>query len=165
MEDASLGYDLSWLDEETKDPSSVPFSEMETINTPASQLLLQSSDVGTIYLRLYSRCSTSRSHAWDLIFTSRKWEISDQKNDQNPHINDHFWFGDRWWLIYGLLLRDQNWSFLFWSFIACQLVINLVIYLVINLIIFESMTKYMTTLMTKLMTTWQTRIWPNLVAY
>ena len=27
--------------------------------------------------------------------TSGKWEISDQKNDQNPHINDHFWFGDR----------------------------------------------------------------------
>ena len=51
--------------------------------------------------------------------TSEKWEISDQKNDQNPHINDHFWFGDRWWLIYGLLLRNQNWSFLFWSFIAC----------------------------------------------
>ena len=66
--------------------------------------------------------------------TSGKWEISDQKNDQNPHINDHFWFGDRWWLICGLLLRDQNWSFLFWSFIACQLVINLVIYLVINLV-------------------------------
>ena len=43
--------------------------------------------------------------------TSGKWEISDQKNDQNIHINDHFWFGNRWWLIYGLLLRDQNWSF------------------------------------------------------
>jgi len=27
------------------------------------------------------------------------------------------------------LLHDQNWSFLFWSFIACRLVINLVIYL------------------------------------
>ena len=61
--------------------------------------------------------------------TSGKWEISDKKNDQNPHINDYFWFGDRWWLICGLLLHDQNWPFLFWSFIACRLVINLVIYL------------------------------------
>ena len=68
--------------------------------------------------------------------TSGKWEISDQKNDQNLHINDHFWFGDRRWLIYGLLLHDQNWSFLFWSFIACRLVINLVMYLVINLVIY-----------------------------
>ena len=63
LEDEFPADDLSWLDEETEDPSSVPFSEMETLNTPASQLLLQSSDVGTISLRLYSRCSTSRSHA------------------------------------------------------------------------------------------------------
>ena len=60
------------------------------------------------------------------VFTSGKWEISDQKNDQNLHINDHFWFGNRWWLIYSLLLRDQKLVILFWSFIACQLVINLV---------------------------------------
>ena len=45
---------------------------------------------------------------------SGKRDISDQKNDQIPHINDHFWFGDRWWLIYCLLLGNQN-----WSFIAC----------------------------------------------
>jgi len=45
--------------------------------------------------------------------TSGKWEITDQKNDQNPHINDHFWFGDRWWLIYGLLLHDQIGHFYF----------------------------------------------------
>ena len=63
MEDESPADDLSWLDEETEDPSSVPFFEMETLNKPASQLLLQSSDVGTISRRLYSRCSTSRSHA------------------------------------------------------------------------------------------------------
>ena len=63
LEDEFPADDLSWLDEETEDPSSVPFSEMETLNTLASQLLLQSSDVGTISLRLYSRCSTSRSHA------------------------------------------------------------------------------------------------------
>ena len=69
-------------------------------------------------------------------YTSGKWEISDQINDQNPHINNHFWFDNRWWVIYGLLLRDQNWSFLFWSFIACELVIYLVIYLVINLVIY-----------------------------
>ena len=31
--------DLSWLDEETQDPSSLPYSKMETPNTPASQLL------------------------------------------------------------------------------------------------------------------------------
>ena len=95
-------------------------------------------------------CSTS---TWKTP-TSGKREISDQKIDQNPHINDHFWFDDLWWLIYGLLLHEQNWSFVFWSFIASQLVICLVI----NFVIFESMTKYMTPFMTKLMTTWQTRI-------
>ena len=31
--------DLSWLDEETEDPSSVPFSEMETSNTHASHVM------------------------------------------------------------------------------------------------------------------------------
>ena len=39
--------------------------------------------------------------------TSEKWQIS----DQNLHINDHFWFGDHWQLIYGLLLHDQIWSY------------------------------------------------------
>ena len=85
-------------------------------------------------------CGWDVDYRWDenydnlpvFNFTSEKWDISDQINDQNPHINDHFWFGDRWWLIYGLLLHDQNWSFLFWSFIACKLVI----YLVINFVIY-----------------------------
>ena len=55
--------DLSWLDEETEGPSGVPFSEMETPNTPASQLIFQSSDVGTSSTRAYVRRSTTRSHA------------------------------------------------------------------------------------------------------
>ena len=95
----------------------------------------------TRYLHpLWRSCSLyivrGNDHTWHLYImpihghcTSGKWEITDQKNDQRPHINDHFWFGNHCWLIYSLLLRDQNWSFLFWSFIACQLVINLVIYL------------------------------------
>jgi len=82
--------------------------------------------------------------------TSTKWETS----DQNLHINDHFWFGDRWWLIFGPLLRDQKWSHLIWLFIAYLLVIysviNLVVYLVINCT--QLMTKYTTKYMTKLMT-------------
>jgi hypothetical protein len=61
LEDESPADDLSWLDEETQDLSSVPFSQMETPNTPASQLLFQSSDVGTSSSRAYSR--RSRSHA------------------------------------------------------------------------------------------------------
>ena len=65
-------------------------------------------------------CLSPYSDFLSMKTTSGKCEISDQKNDQNPHINDHFWFGDHWWLIYGLLLRSQNWSFLFWSFITCQ---------------------------------------------
>ena len=55
--------DLSWLDEETEGPSGVPFYEMETPNTPASQLIFQSSDVGTSSTRAYARRSTTRSHA------------------------------------------------------------------------------------------------------
>ena len=57
--------DLSWLNEETKGPSGVPFSEMETPNTPASQLIFQSSDVGTSSSRAYTRHYTTRSHARD----------------------------------------------------------------------------------------------------
>ena len=55
--------DLNWIDEETEDPSSVPFSETETPNTPASQLIFQSSYVGTSSTRAYARQSTTRSHA------------------------------------------------------------------------------------------------------
>ena len=39
--------------------------------------------------------------------TSGKWEISDQKNDQNPHINDHFWFGDRWCNLRSFITRPK----------------------------------------------------------
>lgn len=49
--------DLSWLDEETKDLSSLP-SQMETLNTPTSQLL-QPSDVSTSSARAYY-CRRSR---------------------------------------------------------------------------------------------------------
>ena len=28
----------------------------------------------------------------NLVITSTKWEISDQNNDQDSHINDHFEF-------------------------------------------------------------------------
>ena len=45
--------DLSWLDEETEDLSSLP-SQMETPNIPASQLL-QPSDVTTSSTRAYFR--------------------------------------------------------------------------------------------------------------
>ena len=48
----------------------------------------------------------------DRGFTSGKLESNDQKNDQDMNINDHFWFCDRWWIMYGLLLHDQNWSFI-----------------------------------------------------
>ena len=61
LEDESPADDLSWLDEETRDLSSIPFSQMETPDTPASQLLFQSSDVGTSSSRAYSR--RSRSYA------------------------------------------------------------------------------------------------------
>ena len=54
-----LPNDLSWLDEETQDLSSLP-SQMETPNTPASQLL-QPSDVATSSSRSYFR----RPRAWD----------------------------------------------------------------------------------------------------
>ena len=50
--------DLSWLDEETQDPSSLPYSQMETPNTPASQLL-QFVDVGTSSSRAYFRRTRS----------------------------------------------------------------------------------------------------------
>jgi hypothetical protein len=40
LEDEYIFDDLSWLDEETQDPSSVPLSQMEMPNTFASQLLL-----------------------------------------------------------------------------------------------------------------------------
>ena len=50
--------DLSWLDEETQDPSSLPYSQIETPNTPASQLL-QSVDVGTSSSRAYFRLTHS----------------------------------------------------------------------------------------------------------
>jgi hypothetical protein len=53
--------DLGQLDEETESPFGVPFSEMEMPNTPASQLIFQSSDVGTSS----SRRSTTHSHARD----------------------------------------------------------------------------------------------------
>ena len=55
--------DLSWLDEETEGNYGVPFSEMETPNTHASQLISRSSDVGTSSSRAYARRSTTRSHA------------------------------------------------------------------------------------------------------
>jgi hypothetical protein len=61
LEDESPVDDLSWLDEETQDLSSVPYSQMETPNTPASYILFQSSDVGTSSSKAYSRCS--HSHA------------------------------------------------------------------------------------------------------
>ena len=55
--------DLRWLDEEAEGPSSVPFSEMETPNTLASQFISQSSDVGTSSTRAYARRCPTRSHA------------------------------------------------------------------------------------------------------
>ena len=63
LEDEFLVDDLCWLHEETTDPCSVPFSEIETPNKPASKLMLQSSDVGTSSFGPYSRHSTSHSHA------------------------------------------------------------------------------------------------------
>jgi hypothetical protein len=36
LEDESFTDDLSWLDEETRDLSNVPFSQLETPDTPAS---------------------------------------------------------------------------------------------------------------------------------
>jgi len=53
--------DLSWLDEETQDLSNQPLSQMETPNTPASQLLFQSTDVGTSSTRTY--CRHTHGHA------------------------------------------------------------------------------------------------------
>ena len=50
--------DLSWLDEETQDPSTLPYSQIETPNTRASQLL-QSADVGTSSARAYFRRTRS----------------------------------------------------------------------------------------------------------
>jgi hypothetical protein len=61
LEDESLADDSSWLDEKTQDLSSVPFSQMEALDTPASQLLFQSSNVGISSSRAYSR--RSHSHA------------------------------------------------------------------------------------------------------
>jgi hypothetical protein len=61
LDDDSPANDFSWLDEETQDLPSVPFSQMETPDTLASQLLFQSSDVGTSSSRAYSR--RSHSHA------------------------------------------------------------------------------------------------------
>jgi hypothetical protein len=62
MEDEAHVH-LGRLDEETEGPSGVPFSEMETPNTPASQLIFPSSDVVTSSSRAYTRRSTARSHA------------------------------------------------------------------------------------------------------
>ena len=45
--------------------SSVLLSQMETPNTPASQLLLQSNNVGTRSLRVYSSHRHGRGRAWD----------------------------------------------------------------------------------------------------
>ena len=53
--------DLSWLDEETQDFSNQPLSQMETPNTPISQLLVQSTDVGTSSARAY--CRRTYGHA------------------------------------------------------------------------------------------------------
>ena len=50
--------DLSWLDEETQAPSSLPYSQMETPNTLASQLL-RAADVGTSSSRAYFRRTRS----------------------------------------------------------------------------------------------------------